>query len=283
MLRDSLVNGPRWFHNYGIDGMQWGSSQVFTAAREYAVKHPTTQVSISPNWTFTSEILRRFYVSDVSNIIIGTADAYMSDVKPGIENVLFVLTPDDYNKTVNSGWFKTPQIEMIIPYPDGKPGFYFMRLQYRDDIEQIAAAAKAELLRLVEQDITLNGEQVHVSYSPLDMGPIDNAFDGNLGTLVKTAGANPLVIELEFPSVHQMNSLTVKVGSEPVQVTVTLTDNNGATLGKFVQNAEGNVNGYKEVTVDFGGVMAVKKLRFELWDIDAPTPSNVHAWEITFH
>jgi hypothetical protein len=282
MLRDALVNGPRWFRDYGIDGMQWGSSQVFTTARDYAVKNPNTLVSISPNWTFTSEVLRLFYVADVQNIIIGTADAYMADYKTGIENVLFVLTPGDYEKTVNSNWFTSPQIEKIISYPDGNPGFYFVRLQYRDDIEQIVAAEKEKRLRLIEQDITLNGEQVHVSYSPLDAGPIDNAFDGDPGTLVKSGGANPLVIVVEFPTVHQLSGLTVKVGSEPVQVTVLLTGDGGNDLGKFVQGAEGNVNGFKDVNVDFSGALAVKKLRFELWDIYAPVPSNVHAWEITF-
>jgi hypothetical protein len=185
---------------------------------------------------------------------------------------------------VSSGWFKEPQVDLILPYPDGTPGFYFVHLQYQDNVEQLAATEKENLQRLYEQDITLDGEVVHVHYSMLDSGPIDNAFDGDLNTLIKTGGANPLVIEMDFPAARSMSNLTAHVGSEAVDITVTLTGDGDILLGKFTQRGEqGSLNGYKDVTVNFGSVMAVKKLHFEMLDTYAPDPSPVHLWEITFH
>jgi len=151
---------------------------------------------------------------------------------------MFVLIPSDLQKVASSGWFKDPQVDLTIPCPDGTPCFYFVRLQYQDNIDQIVAAQKALLNRLVEGDITLNGEKVHVRYSLLDSGPIDNAFDGNLNTLVKSGGANPLVIELEFPTPRQLTSLTARVGSEPVKVTVTLTGDGTFPWEHFLRRPE---------------------------------------------
>jgi hypothetical protein len=279
MLRDSLVNGPTWFKDYSISGMEYGSSQVFAAARLYAQQHPDKQIDISPNWTYSPDILRRFFVQDVAQIHMETADIFMQSVRPGLENITFVFIPSDYQKVIASGWFKDPQVDLTVPYPDGTTGFYFVRLQYKDNIDQVIADQKAQLNRLVEGDITLNGEKVHVRYSPLDSGPIDNAFDGNLDTLVKTGGANPLVIELEFPTPRQLSSLTARVGSEPVTVTVTLTGDGDVPLGTFSQQA--GASGFKDVTVDFAGVKAVTKLHFELLDTLAPDPSPVHLWELT--
>jgi hypothetical protein len=284
MLSDALVNGPTWFRNYGLDGMQYGARQVFRAAEQFQKQHPDLQVVITPNWTFQSEVLRRFFLPESSPIRMGTADAYLSEIKPDLERNEFVFIPDDYQKIVNSGWFKEPQVDQLLPYPDGSPGFYFVHLQYHDNVAQIAAAEKERRQRLLEQDITLDGQVVHVSYPLLDIAPIDNVFDGKLDSLIKTSEVNPLLINMEFTAVRQISSLTAHVGSETVDITVVLTGEDGAPLGTFTQRGEnGSVDGYKDVTIDFGGVKLVKKLHFEMLDTYAPNPSPVHLWEITFH
>jgi hypothetical protein len=283
MLSDALVNGPTWFRNYGLDGMQYGARQVFQAAEQFQKQHPDLQVVITPNWTFQSEVLRRFFLPESSPIRMGTADAYLSEIKPDLEKNEFVFIPDDYQKIVNSGWFKEPQVDQLLPYPDGSPGFYFVHLQYQDNVAQIAAAEKERRQRLLEQDITLDGQVVHVSYPLLDIAPIDNVFDGKLDSLIKTSEVNPLVINMEFTTARQMSSLTAHVGSETVDLTVVLTGEDGVPLGTFTQRGEnGSVDGYKDVTIDFGGVKPVKKLHFEMLDTYAPNPSPVHLWEITF-
>jgi hypothetical protein len=35
MLRDALVNGPTWFKDYGLGGMQYGADQIFGEIKNY--------------------------------------------------------------------------------------------------------------------------------------------------------------------------------------------------------------------------------------------------------
>ncbi len=280
MLRDVLANGPTWFTNYGLDGMQYGARQVFSAAQTYQNAHPDVQIYISPNWTFQSNVLERFFLPDNTPIKMGTVDAYIENVQPEIDQTLFVLTPADDQKVVDSGEFKEITPELVIPYPDGKPGFYFARLQYRDDIQQIMAAIVEKRHQLVYGSINLNGEEVRVGYPKLDVGPIDHAFDGNPDTLIKTSEANPLTIELDFPQPRQLSGVTVRVGSEPVKVTVYLSTSDNAQPLQLSTEV-GQVNGYKEIPLDFGTPVMVQSLRLEVLDVLVPEPTNVHVWEIT--
>lgn len=280
MLRDALVNGPVWYNNYGLSGMQYGASQVFPAADEYARQHPGTTVYISPNWTFQGDVLREFFVPDSPFVKIGTADAYLTTIKTDIESSAFVFIPDDFRKMQASGKFKDLQPDEVLKYPDGSPGFYFVRLHYRDDIQQIMAADAEKRRQLLTEEINLKGEPVLVSHSRLDIGPINNLFDGDLDSLVKTTASNPLVVELVFPQPHELSGVTLHVGGEMVRLTATLTGPDDDQPLVFTQDA-GEVKGYKDVALDFGGSHRVSKLRLELLDVNSPDPSNVHLWEIT--
>ncbi len=40
MLRDALVNGPTWYRNYGLGGMQYGARQVFGQVRRQLARNP---------------------------------------------------------------------------------------------------------------------------------------------------------------------------------------------------------------------------------------------------
>ena len=93
MLRDALVNGPTWSTNYGLNGMQFGASQVFPAADDFAHQYPGTTVYISPNWTFQGDVLLRFFLPDSAPVRIGTADAYLTEIKDDIEFDCFCLHP----------------------------------------------------------------------------------------------------------------------------------------------------------------------------------------------
>jgi hypothetical protein len=44
----------------------------------------------------------------------------------------------------------------------------------------------------------IDGQQVQVAYSMLDMGTVDQIFDGNENSLVRSMEANPLRLQLDF-------------------------------------------------------------------------------------
>ena len=280
MLRDVLVNGPTWYTDYGLSGMQYGARQVFTTAETYHLAHPDDQIYISPNWSFQTNALLRFYLGDNSPIQIGTVDASIEQVNPTIQNTLFVLTPDDYQKVVDSGEFKSITPDIVLPYPDGKPGFYFTHLQYQDNIQQILAAIVEKRHELTYGSITLDGETVTVGYSTLDLGTIENAFDGNPSTLIRTKEANPLVIELDFPQPKLLSGVTVRVGAEPVRLTAYLTVGDNTQPIQYSVDA-GEVQNYKDVTLTFDSPVMVTKLRLEVLDVLVPEPTNIHVWEVT--
>lgn len=279
MLNDALVNGPTWFQDYGLDGMQYGATQVYAAARAYNEQHPDLVIYISPNWTFQGNVVREFFVPDITSIRIGSADIFMSEYMPEISQTAFVLMPPELQQIQNSSKFKNIKIDQILNTPDGKPGFYFTRLEYVDNIQSILDTERAERAKLVEEDAELEGVVIHTQHSLLDMGTIADIFDGNNNTVIRTLEANPLVIELGLPQSQMLSGMKFALGSEKVQITIILTLENdeNETYTKEEEISSGN----KEITVPFDQPVMVKAIHLEVFDVYSPVLSNVHIWEVS--
>jgi len=277
MFNDALVNGPTWYRQYGQNGLQYGASQVFTAANDYSTHHPDRRILVSPEWAFQPDVLRQFFSSDYPNIQLGGPGPAMVNIDPNLGDDAYFMTASEYNKLLGSNKFKKPQVEQILNTPDGQPGFYLVRLEYSPQIEQILAEERAALNRLVEEETILDGQTVKVAHSAIE-GSIGNLFDGSNETLVKTTGANPLVIEITFPQARKISGVRVHVGSEAARLIVMVTTNAGQTVSQ-VQEA-GEVKDYKDVTLQFPSALDASVLRVEWLDINAPDISNVHMWEL---
>jgi hypothetical protein len=115
MTTDALTNGPTWYSNYGLSGMQWGARQVYAAAKDFLQRHPDRTLYISPNWTFQSEVVRNFFAQGEEQIRIGTTDAAITNIDPQLAQKAFVLMPDEYERVDPAGAFKEPQVDQIIP------------------------------------------------------------------------------------------------------------------------------------------------------------------------
>ena len=48
MLNDALVNGPLWYEDYSLTGMQYGARQLFGAVQETLDDNPSIEMSVSP-------------------------------------------------------------------------------------------------------------------------------------------------------------------------------------------------------------------------------------------
>jgi hypothetical protein len=280
MLNDALRNGPTWYSNYTLSGLQYGAQQVYSAASDYLHLHPDKEVIISPNWTFQSEIMRQFFIPNEPRIRMGTADYAINKIDPDIATKVFVFTPQDYQKVMESGRFNPPQVDLTLPYPDGKPGFYFTRLEYRPDVEQIMRAEREEHLKLIQESIVLDGTVTLVAHSQIE-GDIARIFDGNFDTLVKTRRINPLIIEMEFNEAVSLSGLSLRIGSEAARITVSLITDAGKNYA-FVQEI-GEGEPYKDVSVPFGTALTVKKIRIEKHEFYAPDDNLVHLWELTLN
>lgn len=282
MLYDVLHNAPTWFTNYGISGLQWGSKEVYQAANEINKKEPDTKIYVSDGWNWQPYTMHRFFVEDGLNIISGNADMFMDEYLPGLESSLFIMVPSGYEKVSASNKFAEVKVERIINTPDGNPGFYIVRLRYREDAQALFKAELQERAELVSDLVMLGNVELPINHTILDgIKTIQNAFDGDLETLIKSDRVNPLILELIFPEAADLGGVDLSVGSERVKILVEIELDEGSTQEFMVEAEEGNQN--KTVPVRFGGQLPVSRLRIEINDVDAAQDSFVHLWEVTLH
>jgi len=281
MLNDALVNGPLWFNDYGLYGMQYGAQQLFGVIKDYLAQNPQANLIVSPNWANGADTVARFFFGDPLPFTIGSIEGFFNQHQNIDQNTLFVMIPSEYQEMLKSGKFTDIHIEKTLPYPDGQPGFYFVRLRYVDNIDQILAQEEAARRILQQVVLTVDGGSARVSYSYLDMGPIANIFDNDAGSLIRTMEANPLVVLIDFDQPHSINGLTLHIGGEPSNVKVILQDASGNELLSTDQTVPA-VPEPRDIHFDFKSTYQVSHLRLEVKNVDDGEPAHVHLWQVTF-
>jgi hypothetical protein len=279
MLYDALQNGPTWYHDYGLSGLQYGASQVFPRAAEIAQAEPDTTILVSSTWANGSDVLLRYFTDDLINLRMGNINAWGLEYHPLDRNILFVMTQDDLDYVYDSGKFNDISVEEIIPYPDGNSGFYFVRLEYIDDIEAILADEREARQGLHSEIISIQEQPVKVEYSTLDMNEITHVFDGDPTTLIRTLEANPLRLILTFPEPIEINGVTLVIGGIPTRMTVNAF-RNGEKLDTAVKEV-GQASVIREEDLRFVQELTVDKLQIEILSPNDGEIAHVHLWEVT--
>ncbi|NTW09601.1 MAG: hypothetical protein HGA28_08555 [Anaerolineaceae bacterium] len=195
-------------------------------------------------------------------------------------NDIFVLTPSEYEKAVQSPKMKSVEVDQVIPYPDGSPGFYFVRVAYADNIDQLIEAEAAERKILKEEEITLDGQTVTVRNSWLDMGVPAQIFDQDPFTLIRGMEANPFILELEFSEPRSIGEITLNLGAMDTDLTVDLYTGDDTQPLRYQQSyrqvEEGDI--LKLTFPD--GPRLVTKMRLEILSPFAGDTANVHIREL---
>ncbi|WP_299025244.1 glycosyltransferase family 39 protein [uncultured Thermanaerothrix sp.] len=280
MLRDALLNAPLWYRNYGLNGMQYGAQQVFAAVQDYLQDHPGAKILVSPTWANGTDALARFFVGDPLPFELGNIDGFVNEYRPELESLILVMTPEEFERARNSPKFTDIRVEQTLPYPDGRPGFYFVRLCYVENIEAILEAERQQRRTLVQGQVNLpDGSLAEVAYSYLDMGEIQHAFDGDPTTLIRTYEANPLRIQLGFPAPKIIHALTFRVGGVPTRVTVQVWAP-GATEAMVVSQEVGETPLPREMTLTLPAPSEVVRMEIEILNVRDSEPAHVHLWEV---
>jgi hypothetical protein len=279
MLQDALTKGPLWFSDYGLEGMQYGASQLFSAVQDYQKQSPETQIIVSPAWSNGTDVVARFFLPVDTTVTLGSIEGYYNVHKPLTDNMLFVVIPEEYRRMQQTGKFTDIRIEKTLLYPNGAPGFYFLRLRYIDNIDEVLAAEKAARQKLLSADVAIAGSPATVRYSLLDMGPIGNLFDGNENSLIRSMEANPLILELEFPQPRAMSGVSVRIGGTATRITAYLTEEGQDKPAAF-QDDFPTSPFTRDVVLDFGAAHQVKMLRLEITSLYDGEPAHVHVWEV---
>jgi hypothetical protein len=284
-INDAVINGPLWTDIYGLYGLQYGAVQIFEETLPQYVKDVNNRrITITPVWAnaadrfvdffFTPEEYRdRLFVDGIDTYLLRKQDLSPQD--------LFVWTAEEYKRAVDSGKFKSIDVEKIIPYPNGEPGFFVVRMQYADNIDEIFTAEKEARNQPVEENIELDGQPVHVVYSRPDGGELANIFDRDTNTLMRGLEANPFIVQLDFSEARPISGFDL--------TTATMDD---FTVTASVFDAEGNPptvyeNDYKNLpsdpTVNFNfenGPQIVKKLIVEITHHTLEDPTHIHIREL---
>jgi hypothetical protein len=232
MTQAALRDGPTWYTNYGMGGMQYGASQLFATISRLLAASPETRVLVSPTWANNPNVFAPFFLDQQQQARVEwiNVDAFLNERRTLDRDMLFVMPPDEYERAAASGKLLLTQPEEIIPYPDGRPGFYFVRMDYVPHIADILEADRQARAQLVESMTTLDGEKIVIRHSLLDIGQVNDLIDDNPRTLIRGMEANPLRLVLQFARPRPIASLGMDFGSmEEFHVRVTLTRAGGTT------------------------------------------------------
>ncbi len=225
MLQDALINGPTWYHDYELGGMQYGARQVFAEVEDFVQYNPESRVFVSPTWANGAHILQQFFLPDQPNVHMGNAGNYLLEMIEDLDDeTVFVLTPTEYKEVTESEKVSVIKLERTVPYPDGRDGFYFIRLRYTEDAEDIFDEEREVRSQPITDEVLIDGQAVRIQHPLLDMGEVENLFDGDTFTMVRTYEANPVLIVLTFPKPRSISGLSLTTGTMDIILTVRLFD-----------------------------------------------------------
>ncbi|MCC7361453.1 MAG: glycosyltransferase family 39 protein [Anaerolineales bacterium] len=288
LLRDALVNGPLWYRDYGLYGMQYGAKQLFvdTIPAELSAD-PGVHILVSSTWANAADAFVRFFLTpeQQARVSMGSLD-YFTFSEHDPSHTLLVLTENEYQAALADPKFKSVAVERLLYYPDGTPGFYFLRLTYVDNISAIFAAEKEARRAPIDEPAVVNGVPLTVRHSLFDAGTVANLFDADLFSLIRGLEANPLLIELRYPQPHTVTGLALVLGSmDDFTVTVTLTPADGSPPLTFSRNYTGLTDD-PHLAYDFAAELGlapppIAVLRLELLNNLSGETAQIHVREVT--
>jgi len=281
ILGDALLHGATWYDNYGLYGLQYGGITLFDEINTIRQEAPTRKITLSPSWANGTDVIARYFLGTPLPITIGTIEEYAINHLPLKKDDLFIMLPNEYDWMLETGKFTNVEVDKTLPCPDETPCFYFVNLDYVPNIDQILKEEIEQRRQLQETELTLFEQQVKVLYPLLDINEIQQAFDGDPSTLIRTFEANPLRIVLVFTEPVEMVGLEALIGGPRTRVTTRINPERSEEVHEFfVEVDQSNIN--RTAALDFGKSLLVQSIEIEILNIDDPEIAHVHLWEITF-
>ena len=128
--------------------------------------------------------------------------------------------------------------------------------------------------------VSIAGVPTEVTFPRLDIGQIQDLFDGKRESMARTENANTAVIDLAFQGAREARGLEVITGTMDVgvEVTLTLADKPEPLVfsTKLVQQTT-----EPTVRVDFGGVQKFTRARVQIANLNGGD-GHIHIYEMAF-
>jgi hypothetical protein len=282
LLTDASRNGPTWFTNYGMYGMQYGARQVFGNIEEELNNNPEKKFYVTSTWANSADVLARFFFDDPIPFQMGSIDGYISEYRFIDPDMVFVMIPEEMQNVRESQKFTDIQAEKVIQLPNGEPGFYFTTLAYIENIEDIFADELAARRILKKGTVSMtDGEEIEVEYSALDMGEILHIFDRDASTLARTWEANPFQVIVRFHEPRLVSQLLLKVGGEPTRVEVQIWADE-AQIPIILELEVKEASDPRFMELDLPETTAVDWAEVRVFNLNNTEPAHVHLWELQF-
>ncbi|MBI4785770.1 MAG: glycosyltransferase family 39 protein, partial [Chloroflexi bacterium] len=88
MLSDALSNGPLWYRDYGLYGMQWGAKQLFEVIPRYVRQSPDTVVNVTPTWANGTDVFLDYFMPKEPRVKFANVDALIAERQPLSPNMV---------------------------------------------------------------------------------------------------------------------------------------------------------------------------------------------------
>jgi hypothetical protein len=287
MLRDSLANGAVWYGDYQLGGLQWGARQLFAQIiPERLVRDPRVIINVSPTWANGTDLLPQFFLTEEQQqrVDLEGAAYYLDELRTLPNNLLVVLPPEEYEQFIRSPKFANIRVEEILPYPDGRPGFYFIRMAYSEQAAALFAAERAELLRPVSESYVVDGQSVTITHPRFGAGQLKDMLDGDAFTLVNAPSINPVVLDFVFSEPRPLAGITLITGTmADFLLSVAVYPEGGGTPQMYGQQFVG-LPSDPTLSLDFDqGPAQAARVRVEIRDnVSVEESVNIHVRELQF-
>jgi hypothetical protein len=190
------------------------------------------------------------------------------------------MTSEEINIARNSAKFKPFEPEDKILYPDGSDGFYFVRLAYVDNVQSLFDADLIERLKPITSTPTVNGEQWTVAHSRLDIGQIENIFDGQKETLMRGQEANPFLLDISFPAPRTLKGVEMSFGAMDMELTANIYTEGNASPTQYI-NLQKGLPPDPTVTWLFPSpLINVTRIQIIVRDVNQRDRANIHIREV---
>jgi hypothetical protein len=272
----ALTEGPLWASDYGLYGMQWGAREIFGAIREELPRFPDALFIVSSTWSNNPQEFIPFFLKTKERTHVRIGDIREWDLHPtplsGHE--VFVMTREEWKIATESKKFVVPPPIRTIPYPDGQPGFRLARIRYADNAADVFTAEREARAVLVDATVTVGTETWTVRHSRLDMGDANAIFDGRIETMARGFEANPVVIDITFPTPRPVHGIGVGLGAMDV-VTVTLKAFAADGTEKVARTNAPNRPPQKSIEVALPAPVTASRVRVEMTEGEGTNPTHM--------
>ena len=281
LLLDALENGALWESDYGMTGLQWGAVQLSEKIPEFMEDNPEhVQIMLTPTWANGTDNMMRFFLGTPLPFVMGNIDTFLVNYVPIPDDLVLIMIQPEYDNMIASGKFDHIKIVDEIPYPNGQPGFLFVKFQYVDNIEEIFAEEEAERSVLQVGVLEVNGVPAEVSYSYLDMGQLSDLFDHDDQSITRTFEANPMLVQVHYDVPVDLRQCTARIGGVSSHVELALYDEDRQLIKEYKLDKPEEA-APRVVDFEIQPTTGVSYANLSVENAGELEPAHVHLWEFT--